>query len=79
VVADGILYPDSYRMEYRTADGQTGRVMVLAIDVRHDLAVVRAAGLGAAPLALRKAIPPRGERALGHRLAATRLSLVSPD
>jgi serine protease Do len=70
VVADGILYPESYRMEYRTADGQTGGIAVLAIDVRHDLAVVRAAGFDAAPLTLRTGIPPRGERAysLGYPL-----------
>ena len=70
VVADGILYPESYRMECRTADGQTGSIVVIAIDVRHDLAVVRAAGLDATPLALRTGIPPRGERAysLGYPL-----------
>ncbi len=70
VVADGILYPESYRMEYRTADGQTGAIAVLAIDVRHDLAVVRATGLNSTPLALRTEIPPRGERAysLGYPL-----------
>jgi|SRR5688572_25108871 serine protease Do len=63
VVAESVLYPEKYRLEYRTPDGQTGKITVLAIDVRHDLAVVRAEGLEAPPLALNATTPARGERA----------------
>ena len=63
MVAQQVFYPEKYRLEYRTPDGQTGKVVVLAIDVRHDLAVVRAEGFGAPPLALNATIPAKGERA----------------
>src|SRR5260221_435132 len=70
VAADGTLSRESSRMKSRPADGQTGAIAVLAIDVRHDLAVVRATGLNPTPLAMRTEIPPRGERAysLGYPL-----------
>ncbi len=63
VVAQQILYPDKYRLEYRTAEGKTGSITVLAIDVRHDLAVVRATGLAPTPLKLEPEVPVKGERA----------------
>jgi len=63
VVAQKVQYPDKYRLEYRTAEGKTGRITVLAIDVRHDLAVVRAAGLAPAPLKLEPVVPVKGDRA----------------
>lgn len=63
VVADRVMYPDKYRLEYRTPDGKTGKVDVLAIDVRHDLAIVRAAGLDPAPLPLDSRVPAKGTRA----------------
>lgn len=63
VVAQQVQYPDKYRLEYRTADGQTGNVTVLAIDVRHDLAVVRATGFAPDPLKLQPVVPVKGERA----------------
>jgi hypothetical protein len=63
VVAESVLYPEKYRLEYRTPDGQTGKITVLAIDVRHDLAVVRAEGFDAPPLALDSATPAKGVRA----------------
>lgn len=63
VVAQQVQYPDKYRLEYRTADGQTGNITVLAIDVRHDLAVVRAAGFAPPPLKLEPVVPVKGERA----------------
>src|SRR5215470_5854860 len=44
VVAERVQHPGKYRLEYRTAEGQTGAITVLAVDVRHDLALVRAAG-----------------------------------
>ena len=63
VVAEQVQYPDKYRLEYRTSDGQTGKVTVLAIDVHHDLAVVRASGYSPKPLRLEPVVPVKGERA----------------
>lgn len=63
VVAQSVLYPEKYRLEYRTPDGQTGSITVLAIDVRHDLAVVRAEGFEAPALELNPTTPAKGERA----------------
>lgn len=63
VVAQRVLYPTQYRLEYRTHDGKTGRIEVLAIDVRHDLAVVRAEGIAPRPLPLETTVPDKGDRA----------------
>ena len=63
VVAQEVIYPEKYRLEYRSTDGKTGQVEVLAIDVRHDLAVVRAQGFDAPVLPLATAIPAMGTRA----------------
>lgn len=63
VVAEKVQHPGKYRLEYRAADGQTGAVTVLAIDVRHDLALVRASDYTAAPLKLQLEPATKGERA----------------
>ncbi len=63
VVAEQVLYPEKYRLEYRTTEGKVGKITVLAIDVRHDLAVVRAEGFDGVPLALDGTVPAKGERA----------------
>src|SRR5258706_2333350 len=63
VVAEQVLYPEKYRLEYRTTAGKVGKITVLAIDVRHDLAVVRAEGFDGVPLALDGTVPAKGERA----------------
>lgn len=63
VVAQQVVFPDKYRLEYRTAKGATGKITVLAIDARHDLAVVQAQDLAPIPLALEPVIPAKGERA----------------
>ena len=63
VVAQQVQFPDKYRLEYRTTDGKTGNITVLAVDVRHDLAVVRATGLSPDPLKLEPVVPVKGERA----------------
>ena len=63
VVAQPVLYPDRYRLEYRSPDGKTGKISVLAIDVRHDLAVVRAEGIAPRPLPLETTVPDKGDRA----------------
>lgn len=63
VVAEQVMYPDKYRLEYRTPDGTTGKIAVLAVDVRHDLAIVRAEGLAPEPLTLDARVPEKGSRA----------------
>jgi serine protease Do len=63
VVAQAVLYPQQYRLEYLASDGRSGLLHVLAIDVRNDLAVVAADGLELPPLRLRTEIPAQGERA----------------
>jgi S1-C subfamily serine protease len=63
VVAQAVLYPRQYRLEYLASDGRTGPLHVLAIDVRNDLAVVAAEDLELPPLRLRSEIPAQGERA----------------
>lgn len=63
VVAEHVQNPTKYRLEYRTPDGATGPVAVLAVDVRHDLAVVRAKGHAPPPLRLQPVAPAKGERA----------------
>jgi S1-C subfamily serine protease len=63
VVSEAVLYPRSYRLEYVTSDGRTGRLQVYAVDVRNDLAVVRAEELQLPPLRLRTQIPRQGARA----------------
>ena len=63
VVAQQVQHPDKYRLEYRTADGANGAVTVLAVDVRHDLALVRATGHDPQPLQLVTSPPAKGDRA----------------
>lgn len=62
VVSDAVLYPEKYRLEYKTSAGGTGSLNVLAIDVRHDLALVEAVGFAPPPLEL-SAEAKKGERA----------------
>jgi S1-C subfamily serine protease len=63
VVADAVLHPRRYRLEYATFDDQRGPLHVYAVDVRNDLAVVKAPGLTLPPLRLRTDIPRQGARA----------------
>jgi serine protease Do len=64
VVSAAVLYPGQYRLEYLTDDNRLGRLQVLAIDVRNDLALVKPAeDLGLVPLRLRVEVPRQGERA----------------
>jgi S1-C subfamily serine protease len=63
VVAQAVLFPRQYRLEYLASDGRTGPLHVLAFDVRNDLAVVAADDLELPPLKLRSEIPAQGERA----------------
>jgi S1-C subfamily serine protease len=63
VVAERVQHPGKYRLEYRTADGETGAITVLAVDVRHDLALVRASGYTPGPLKLQPSSTIKGDRA----------------
>ena len=63
VVAQAVLYPRQYRLEYLTSDGRKGSLHVFAIDVRNDLAIVAADDLELPSLRLRSEIPAQGERA----------------
>lgn len=63
VVAEAVLHPRRIRLEYVTSDERTGALQVHAVDVRNDLAIVRAEGLVLPPLRLRTDIPRTGARA----------------
>jgi S1-C subfamily serine protease len=64
VVAQAVLFPRQYRLEYLASDGRTGPLHVLAVDVRNDLAIVAAGDdLELPPLRIRTEIPAQGERA----------------
>jgi len=63
VVAEHVQAPDKFRLEYRTTEGKTGKLTVLAVDVRHDLSLVRADGFTPPPLKLSGDEPAKGERA----------------
>ena len=63
VVSEKVLNPEKYRLRYRAPDGETGAVAVVAVDVEHDLALVRTEGHKALPLALVGQSPRKGERA----------------
>ncbi len=63
VIAEKVQYPGKYRLEYRTADGETGAIAVLAVDVRHDLALVRASDYAPQPLKLQAEPAIKGDRA----------------
>jgi serine protease Do len=62
VVSEAVLHPRQYRLEYVTSENRTGRLQVYAIDVRNDLAIVKA-DLKLPPLRLRTQIPKQGARA----------------
>src|SRR5512139_590869 len=78
VVSQYALRPDRYRLAFTMAQGRTGSAELLAIDVIHDLALLRLRGaegapaISFAPLAFRRAGMPlaKGERlySLGNPL-----------
>jgi serine protease Do len=76
VVSDVALQPQRHRLVYSTADGREGALQLLAVDVVHDLALLRAvdpaplAGRGAFDFRPADTAPARGERifALGNPL-----------
>jgi serine protease Do len=64
VVSEALLHPQRYHLEYVTSDDRSGKLRVYAVDIRNDLAVVKADdGLKLPPLRLRTDIPRQGARA----------------
>ena len=63
VVAEQVQHPGKYTLGYRTTDGATGTISILAIDVLHDLALVRASSYAPEPLELARAVPSKGVHA----------------
>lgn len=62
VVANLIHEPKRYRAEYEAEGEQRGKVVVVATDVVHDLALLKATDLKTAPFDLRAEQPTKGER-----------------
>ena len=62
VIARAALAPAAYRLEYHTDDGEVGTVTILAVDVAHDLALVRANDHAPPPVELRTLNPAQGDR-----------------
>lgn len=74
VVSEYALQPDRHRLVFADADGHQGALQLLAIDVIHDLALLRPAEAnafkGRGALGFRSESPPRGARvfSLGNPL-----------
>jgi hypothetical protein len=63
VVSLAVLYPKQYRLEYLAHDGRGGALQVHAVDIEHDLAIVKASDFTPPPLRMRAQIPNKGDRA----------------
>lgn len=63
VVAQRVHDPDRYHLEYETVEGKKGKVVVVAVDLRHDLAIVRTIGYEPAPLSIKSEVPSKGSKA----------------
>jgi len=70
VVSDKALEPDVYRLEFVLPDGRRGPLQIVAVDVLHDLAVVKGDTAGTRPLAFRDAPMQKGDKgfSLGYPL-----------
>ena len=67
VVSEYVLDPDRFSLRYRDAEGETGALKVLDVDVLHDLALVRFSDRepwDASPFALSESEPRTGETVL---------------
>ncbi len=62
VVSEAALEPDRHRLEYVGADGSRGPLELVAVDVPHDLAVVRMQGSGLPHFLLHAGIMGKGDR-----------------
>jgi len=70
VVADKALEPQTYRLEFTLPDGRRGPLEIVAVDVIHDLAVLKGAGGDVPALTLRAAPLAKGDKgfSLGYPL-----------
>jgi serine protease Do len=70
VVADKALEPQTYRLEFTLPDGRRGPLEIVAVDVIHDLSVLRGAGSDVPALTLRAAPLAKGDKgfSLGYPL-----------
>jgi serine protease Do len=71
VVADKALEPETYRLEFVLPNGRRGPLEIVAVDVIHDLAVVKGDSGDARPLALRNTPLDKGDKgfSLGYPLS----------
>lgn len=71
VVADKALEPETYRLEFVLPSGRRGPLEIVAVDVIHDLAVVKGDSGGARSLALRESALDKGDKgfSLGYPLS----------
>lgn len=71
VVADKALEPETYRLEFVLPNGRRGRLEIVAVDVIHDLAVVKGDSGDAPALGLRDSPLAKGEKgfSLGYPLS----------
>ncbi len=61
VIEFAISQPGKYRIEYLGADGRKGDLVLLDVDVVHDLALLKSAALVGQPFELLQQEPQRGE------------------
>lgn len=62
VIAGLVNQPGRFEARYVADDGQEGALELMAVDVVHDLALLRTDGLERAPLGVAAAQPPKGSR-----------------
>jgi S1-C subfamily serine protease len=63
VVADFVHHPGEHRAEWHSSDGASGPLVLLDVDVVHDLALMQAEALAGQPfLAVESNLPKMGER-----------------
>lgn len=71
VVSQAALEPEGYRLRFVGADGRRGSLQILAIDVRHDLSLLRAVADDGQPLRFERALvfrPAEEPLAKGDRI-----------
>ena len=62
VVSSVVIDPDRYRLEFLRQDGKKGALAVVAVDVVHDLAIVRGDTGSMAGLGFEPRVPDKGAR-----------------
>ena len=62
VISELVFHPEDYQAAFFHENGQSGPLTLLAVDVVHDLAVLRAETAQGKPLRLTRNIPVQGEK-----------------